>query len=281
MSRKSLLIAAAVAVLAALSATFIRVQAAGCAMVFRRGSSVVVRSRRIYLRPLASGARCCTKTSDGRLAFDDSVIATTATADEVPLHVRFTYDPPATLPAGWPAGDWCGSLRARIEAIASTASRVETVESFIADRRAAGDRIAAGIERDLKRAGVAADAVSARVDLPAGFERLRTLPELSRQAHAERPLIFIGLDGADWQLLDEYIANGSMPNLARLVAKGAGGVLETDYPPLSPLVWTTMMTGVGPLDHAILDFTRFNPFTHDKEPITSDERRAPAIWNML
>ena len=120
-----------------------------------------------------------------------------------------------------------------------------------------------------------------RVDLPPGFERLRIVPEVAKQTHRARPVIFVGLDGADWQLLDEYIANGSMPNLRRLVATGAGGVLETDYPPLSPLVWTTMMTGVGPLDHAILDFTRFNPYTHDKEPITSDERRAPAVWNML
>src|SRR5438552_3978401 len=59
------------------------------------------------------------------------------------------------------------------------------------------------------------------------------------------------------------------------------GRLATEMPPLSPLVWTTMMTGVSPLQHQILDFTRFNPFTHEKEPITSDERRAPAIWNML
>ena len=37
-----------------------------------------------------------------------------------------------------------------------------------------------------------------------------------------------------------------MPNLARLVREGTGGVLETMHPPLSPLVWTTMMTGVQP-----------------------------------
>src|SRR6185295_15699810 len=30
----------------------------------------------------------------------------------------------------------------------------------------------------------------------------------------------------------------------------------------------------------ILDFTRFNPISHVKEPITSDERAVPAIWNM-
>ncbi len=93
-------------------------------------------------------------------------------------------------------------------------------------------------------------------------------------------MIFVGLDGADWQLLDRYVAAGAMPNLARLVAEGAGGALETIHPPLSPIVWTSMMTGVSPVEHRILDFTRFSPAGGQKEPITSDERRAPAIWNM-
>ena len=281
MRAKSLLIAASSLAVAILAAIFIRIQPAGCAMVFRRADSVVVRSQRIYLRPLFTGVPCCAKSSDGRLEFDQSVIAISAAADEIPLRVRFTYVAPPTLPADWPAGDWCGALLARVAASASRASATETAETLLSDRRAAGDRISAAIGRELRGAGIAAEAVSARIDLPPGFERLRGVPELAKQAHAARPVIFIGLDGADWQLLDEYIADGSMPNLGRLVATGAGGVLETDYPPLSPLVWTTMMTGVGPLDHAILDFTRFNPFTHDKEPITSDERRAPAVWNML
>jgi Flp pilus assembly protein TadD/predicted AlkP superfamily pyrophosphatase or phosphodiesterase len=95
-----------------------------------------------------------------------------------------------------------------------------------------------------------------------------------------RPVIFIGLDAADWQLLDDYIAQGSMPNLARLVKEGTSGVLDTIRPPLSPLVWTTMMTGVSPLEHGILDFAQFDPTTGTKEPITSSLRRVPAIWNM-
>src|SRR5947199_2035203 len=45
-------------------------------------------------------------------------------------------------------------------------------------------------------------------------------------------------------------------------------------------IWTTMMTGVSPLGHRILDLTLFNPATGEKEPITSDERHVPAIWNM-
>jgi len=71
-----------------------------------------------------------------------------------------------------------------------------------------------------------------------------------------------------------------MPNLARLARDSDRRVLRTQHPPLSPLVWTTMMTGVSPLEHRILDFTRFNPATREREPITSDERAVPAIWNM-
>jgi tetratricopeptide (TPR) repeat protein len=106
------------------------------------------------------------------------------------------------------------------------------------------------------------------------------VPEIARASRAAKPVIFIGLDGADWQLLDRYMADGVMPNLRGLVSDGTAGTLETIHPALSPLVWTSMMTGVNPVRHGILDFTRFNPTTGNKEPITSDERKAPAIWNM-
>jgi hypothetical protein len=93
-------------------------------------------------------------------------------------------------------------------------------------------------------------------------------------------VIFLGLDGVDWKLLDRLIADGTMPRLGALVRASDRRVLLTQRPALSPLVWTTMMTGVSPLEHRILDFTRFHPVTHEREPITSDERAVPAIWNM-
>lgn len=93
------------------------------------------------------------------------------------------------------------------------------------------------------------------------------------------PVLFLGLDGADWQLLDRYMRDGVMPNLAALAREGRTGVLTTIQPPLSPLVWTTMMTGVSPLEHGILDFTRIRR-TGAEEPITREERRVPAVWNL-
>ena len=119
------------------------------------------------------------------------------------------------------------------------------------------------------------------IDQPAESESMtRAVPAVTGVTSPGRRVIFVGLDGADWSLLDEYVANGTMPTLARLVREGTSGTVATLHPPLSPLVWTTMMTGASPLEHRVLDFLRVNPATHQREPITSDERAVPAIWNM-
>ena len=94
------------------------------------------------------------------------------------------------------------------------------------------------------------------------------------------PVIVIGWDGADWAYLRSRIETGALPELAALTREGTSGTLRTIQPPLSPIVWTTMMTGRDPLDHGILDFTRFHPVTRAREPITSDERRVPAVWSV-
>jgi tetratricopeptide (TPR) repeat protein len=270
-----------VALAVALIAGFLRVQPRGVATVFRTGDELTFRDAPVYFRPAISESRCRVTTISGTPAFEDNLIARSSTYDEFPLRVRLTYQVPPSLPAGWPRGDWCSSLHSRVAAAVGRWSITTTADELLDGRRSAGDRAAAAIDEDLRTANVKAASVSARIDLPDHFARLRTVPEAAARARRAGPVIFVGLDGADWELLDGYLSAGAMPNLRRLVNTGAGGVLETELPPLSPIVWTTMMTGVSPLKHEILDFTRFNPTTHEKEPITSDERRAPAIWNML
>lgn len=106
------------------------------------------------------------------------------------------------------------------------------------------------------------------------------VPEIAAAAKAGRKVILLGLDGADWQLLDELVAQGKMPTLARLVREGRSGTLTGFQPSLCPLLWTTMVTGVSPLEHGILDYTRISPESGKEEPITSAERRVPAVWDM-
>ncbi len=266
----------ALVIAAAIAAALVRVQPRGQATIFRRGDGLTVRRTPLYARPLAYDSRCLAAIAGDRLALDAPVIAITKTGDEVPARVRLTYDVPPAVPHGWQPSDWCAALRGAVAASVAQWSSREPARALL-DRRAAGERASSIIARDL--AAVHPSAISVRIDLPAGFERIAGASVIA--SRVSRPVIFIGLDGADWEPLDDYMRAGAMPALKRLVAEGAGGVLETEHPPLSPIVWTTMMTGVSPLDHAILDFTRFNPFTREKEPITSDERRAPAVWNML
>lgn len=95
------------------------------------------------------------------------------------------------------------------------------------------------------------------------------------------PLVLIGLDGADWNILDPLIAAGKMPHLSRLIEKGSKARLLTVAPILSPVVWTSIATGVKPERHGIVDFTAIKADTGEAIPVTSNLRRVPALWNRL
>jgi predicted AlkP superfamily phosphohydrolase/phosphomutase/Tfp pilus assembly protein PilF len=101
--------------------------------------------------------------------------------------------------------------------------------------------------------------------------------ELRRSARgvAGRVAIF-GIDGADWELIQELADDDRIPNLKALIKGGATGALQTIQPTVSPMVWTTMATGVMPDRHGVIDF--FDPSTH--APVESYSRRAPAIWDI-
>src|SRR5688500_12070779 len=140
-----------------------------------------------------------------------------------------------------------------------------------------GIGIAAMVFRSVRSPEPAAEPPRQTAALAVSAGPVDAIVKASRQSP---PVIFLGLDGADWQLLDQYVEDGVMPNLARLAAEGTTGTLETLHPSLSPLLWTSMMTGTTALQHRILDFVRFEPASGRKEPITSEERKVPAIWNM-
>jgi predicted AlkP superfamily phosphohydrolase/phosphomutase len=77
--------------------------------------------------------------------------------------------------------------------------------------------------------------------------------------HAKiRRLIFLGLDGLDPGLLERYMAEGKLPNFARLREMGGFRRLRTTFPALSPVAWSTFATGVNPARHSMFDFLNRN-----------------------
>jgi predicted AlkP superfamily phosphohydrolase/phosphomutase len=71
---------------------------------------------------------------------------------------------------------------------------------------------------------------------------------------APRRTIIVGFDGMDPNLAERWMAEGKLPNFAALAAEGAFRRLETTHPPLSPVAWSSFMTGVHPARHGIFDF---------------------------
>ena len=101
-----------------------------------------------------------------------------------------------------------------------------------------------------------------------------------RAAGASSPVLFIGLDGLDFEILDRLSAQGRMPNWKRLAAEGYTTRITSFVPILSPVVWTTIATGVGPDKHRVLDFQEVDPKSGQKVPISGVSRAVPAVWNL-
>jgi predicted AlkP superfamily phosphohydrolase/phosphomutase len=104
-------------------------------------------------------------------------------------------------------------------------------------------------------------------------------------------VVIVGIDGADWRVIQPLVDRGRMPAFGRLIREGTTGVLRSMEPSASPSLWTTIATGVGPERHGIHGFVVGAPDAAGEEagragvkevrPVTSTMRRAPAFWNIL
>jgi predicted AlkP superfamily phosphohydrolase/phosphomutase len=88
----------------------------------------------------------------------------------------------------------------------------------------------------------------------------------------------IGIDGATFDLLGPMLDAGHMPNLKRLMAEGASGVLTTTIPPVSASAWVSMATGTNPGQHGMIDFTYPREDGYDIEVSNGLSWQAPPLW---
>jgi predicted AlkP superfamily phosphohydrolase/phosphomutase len=86
-----------------------------------------------------------------------------------------------------------------------------------------------------------------------------------RRAYKKSPihrLIVLGLDGMEPTLAEKFMAEGKLPNLARLKKEGSYARLRTTTPAISPVAWSSFMTGSEPSKHNIFDFLSRDPRTY-------------------
>jgi predicted AlkP superfamily phosphohydrolase/phosphomutase/tetratricopeptide (TPR) repeat protein len=94
-------------------------------------------------------------------------------------------------------------------------------------------------------------------------------------------VLLIGWDAADWKVIRPLLDAGQMPNFARLMAGGVHGNIATLYPPLSPMLWTSIATGKRAYKHGVHGFSEPLPDGSGIRPVSLLSRKTKAIWNIL
>jgi len=92
-------------------------------------------------------------------------------------------------------------------------------------------------------------------------------------------VLLVGVDGADPDIVERLAREGRLPTFARLAREGVLARLRSREPLLSPLLWTTIVTGRKAPDHGVLDFVE-RLEGGQTVPITSGRRQVAAIWDV-
>lgn len=138
-----------------------------------------------------------------------------------------------------------------------------------------------------------------------GYSIVNTNPKSLPSSRQSSSTIIIGIDGADWDQMDPLIERGDLPNLSRLRKDGVWGTLGTIEPTHSPIIWTTVATGLSMKDHGVKGFaaTRFPGLSQGLTDldlprglnlglvfyalpqsyvtVNGQHRNEPAYWNLL
>jgi len=97
----------------------------------------------------------------------------------------------------------------------------------------------------------------------------------------KRRVVFIGLDGTPYTFLRKLIEEGRAPNAARLAASGSLLRMDSTWPWVSSVAWSTMMTGVNPAKHNIFGFIDRDPATYKQFIPTARNMKAQTLWEVL
>jgi predicted AlkP superfamily phosphohydrolase/phosphomutase len=82
-------------------------------------------------------------------------------------------------------------------------------------------------------------------------------------------LVILGVDGATWAVIDPMLERGELPAFGAARAEGASGIMRAPEPIFSPLIWTTLATGLEPREHGIRGFS-----------MESSAIKSPRYWNI-
>ncbi len=93
-------------------------------------------------------------------------------------------------------------------------------------------------------------------------------------------IVIFGVDGLTFRILHPLIARGALPNFRRLSEQGSEVILESKFPPVTPVAWVSLYTGLKPAQHGVYDFWTYEQPTR-KARVVTNRKGGKAIWNIL
>ena len=94
-------------------------------------------------------------------------------------------------------------------------------------------------------------------------------------------VLIIGWDGVDWKILRPMLETGELPNLARLIDRGAHGDCLSTVPSHSWCAWPSFMTGLNPAGHGVFDILEHQPGVSRRLPVTYRSIKARTVFEDL
>lgn len=94
-------------------------------------------------------------------------------------------------------------------------------------------------------------------------------------------VIILGFDGMDPDFVEQFMAEGYMPNFKKLSEQGSFQALGTTNPPESPVAWASFQTGVNPGGHNIYDFLTRSTETYLPNLGMVHQEPPKFLWNLI
>jgi predicted AlkP superfamily phosphohydrolase/phosphomutase len=93
--------------------------------------------------------------------------------------------------------------------------------------------------------------------------------------------VVLGIDGVPCSLLNRFIDEGMMPNLASLAAIGTLSPMSASIPEVSSTSWSTFMTGVNPGRHGIYGFMELQDDSYKWRFPNSQDIQSDTLWDIV